>query len=72
MCAEVGNAALEGMITLAITEPERVIHHFKTTRKSGFACIALLSGVLGDWREFESVYRNPLVVNFAGFVQFDF
>ena len=30
-------------ITSAITEPEQAIFHFETTRKSGFACIALLS-----------------------------
>ena len=33
-------------ITSAITEPEQVILHFQSTRKSGFACIALLSGEL--------------------------
>ena len=33
-------------ITAAITEPEPAIVHSKTTRKSGFACIALLSGGL--------------------------
>ena len=33
-------------ITSVITEPEPAIIHFKTTRKSGFACIALLSGQL--------------------------
>ena len=32
-------------ITSAITEPEPAIIHFNNTRKSGFACIALLSGV---------------------------
>ena len=36
MCSEVS------CITSAITEPEPAIVHFKTTRKSGFACIALL------------------------------
>ena len=32
-----------------ITKPEPAIIHFKTTRKSGFACIALLCGD-GDQR----------------------
>ena len=32
------------VITFAITEPEPAIIHFKSTRKSGFACITLLSG----------------------------
>jgi hypothetical protein len=32
----------KSMITSVITEPERAIIHFKTTRKSGFACITLL------------------------------
>ena len=35
-------------ITSVITEPERMIIHFKNTRKSGFACITLLSTV-GGW-----------------------
>ena len=33
-------------ITAVITEPEPAINHFKNTRKSGFACITLLSGSL--------------------------
>ena len=32
-------------ITSVITEPEPAIIHFKNTRKSGFACITLLSFV---------------------------
>ena len=34
------------VITSVITEPEPAIIHFKNTRKSGFACITLLFGVL--------------------------
>ena len=34
------------VITSVITEPEPAINHFKNTRKSGFACITLLSRVL--------------------------
>ena len=41
---EVGH--LVSRITSAITEPETAIVHFNTTRKSGFACIALLSRAL--------------------------
>ena len=37
------NVVLSGMITSVITEPERLIIHFKNTRKSGFVCITLLS-----------------------------
>ena len=39
-------------VTSAITEPELAIVHFKTTRKSGFACIAL---VRLAWRVFYGV-----------------
>ena len=33
---------MESVITSVITEPEPAIVHFKSTRKSGFACITLL------------------------------
>ena len=39
------NVASLRWITPVITEPEPAIHHFKNTRKSGFVCITLLSGL---------------------------
>ena len=35
-----------GVITSVITEPERLIIHFKSTCKSGFVCITLLFGAI--------------------------
>ena len=45
-------------ITSVITEPEPAIIHFKNTRKSGFACITLLSGAIRPSRHGMN-YNSP-------------
>ena len=45
-CPIMSSRWIPGGITPVITEPERMTIHFKNTRKSGFACITLLSCAL--------------------------
>ena len=58
---------IPGGITAVITEPEPAIIHFKNTRKSGFACITLLCGIVAIGTKAEAVsefnIRSALLAN---------
>jgi hypothetical protein len=53
-----------GVITATITEPERLIALLIRTRKSGFACIVLLSGVFFCANDVK-IRQNPRIALLA-------